>query len=109
MAENKWGNRRKRDALRAVVFRDRFDDEGNKIYAGDICYLCGRKIDLLLKAGNPGAPEMEDIIPVSQGGNPLDPDNLRPAHKSCNGRKGDKPVDVALRNELSRRQTSRIW
>ena len=108
---SKWGNRRKREALKKVVFQTRYDEFGNIVYHGDVCYLCGRKIDLKLPKGLPGSPEMEDLIPVSRGGNPLDPDNLRPAHKGCNARKRDKSVEVAIRLEKARseNQTSRIW
>lgn len=106
---SKWGNRKKRSSLRALVFTNRYSDDGDLIYEGDRCYLCGRKIDLNLPPGLPGSPEMEDLIPVSRGGNPLDIDNLRPAHKGCNARKGNLPVDIALRKEKSRRVTSRNW
>lgn len=95
MAENRKGPARR--SYKKTVFED------------PTCYLCGRPIDMQLPAGLPGSPEMEDIMPVSKGGNPNDIGNLRPSHRSCNQRKGTKPVDVAIRNERARRGTSRIW
>ncbi len=33
--------------------------------------------------------ELDEIVPVSRGGSPYDPDNVQPAHRICNQRKGD--------------------
>ena len=38
--------------------------------SGGICWLCGR----------PGADTVDHIVPLSDGGHPLDPANLRAAH-----------------------------
>lgn len=98
MAGNKYRNARAREALKKIVF------------AGHPpCYLCGLPIDYSLPKGLIGSPEMDDIIPVSKGGNPLDADNLRAVHKRCNGRRGNVDINVAMRNERSRKNTSRIW
>lgn len=51
----------------AVLERDRF-----------ICWLCGRV----------GADTADHVVPLSLGGDPLDPANLRAAHRSCNSRRG---------------------
>ena len=48
--------------------------------ASDTCWLCG----------NRGADTVDHIIPLSRGGAGNDPANLRPAHKSCNSRRGAK-------------------
>ncbi|NBW15562.1 MAG: HNH endonuclease, partial [Caulobacteraceae bacterium] len=44
---------------------------------GGICWLCKRN----------GADSVDHVIPLSKGGDPLDPANLRAAHLKCNGRR----------------------
>lgn len=45
--------------------------------------------------------ELDEIIPVSRGGDPLDIDNVAPAHRCCNQRKGNKlPCDLADGNAV---------
>lgn len=53
------------------------------------CALCGRQIDYSLPAGNPMSFEVDEIIPVSLGGDPLSRQNTQPAHRICNERKGN--------------------
>ncbi len=55
---------------------------------GAPCALCGKPIDYSLPAGHPMSFEVDEIIPVSRGGDPLDFSNTQPAHRSCNQRKG---------------------
>ena len=45
---------------------------------GYVCQLCGL----------PGADSVDHIIPMAQGGDRLDPSNLRAAHRSCNSAAG---------------------
>ncbi|OTA27241.1 hypothetical protein B9G54_01600 [Alloscardovia macacae] len=49
------------------------------------CHLCGKPVDKSL-AGTvlPGAPEVDEIIPVSRGGNPYAFENCQLAHRACN-------------------------
>ena len=54
------------------------------------CALCGAPIDYSLPAGDPMSFEVDEIIPVSLGGDPLDITNCQPAHRICNQRKGNK-------------------
>lgn len=56
----------------------------------NVCGICGKPVDLSLKAPNPLAPCIDHIIPVSKGGHPSDIDNLQLAHWSCNNAKSDK-------------------
>lgn len=44
-----------------------------------VCWICLQ----------PGATTVDHIVPVSLGGSPLDPSNLRPAHLTCNSRRGN--------------------
>ena len=93
-----YGSSTARDKLKKIVF----DGEPP-------CYLCGKDIDYSLPKGFKGSPEMDDIIPVSRGGNPLDPENLRAVHKLCNQKRGNLPAEVAQRIERANNRTSRVW
>jgi 5-methylcytosine-specific restriction endonuclease McrA len=46
-------------------------------HLGPRCWLCGRA----------GADTLDHVVPVAYGGTNT-PANLRPAHKSCNSRRG---------------------
>ena len=54
------------------------------------CALCGAPIDYSLPAGDPLSFEVDEIVPVSLGGNELEWSNLQPAHRLCNQRKGNR-------------------
>lgn len=53
----------------------------------DICHLCGF----------PGADTVDHLIPRSKGGT-NHPSNLAPAHMSCNGRRGNRPLSAFYRH-----------
>lgn len=53
------------------------------------CALCGQPIDYSLPAGNPMAFEVDEVIPLSLGGDPLSKENTQPTHRICNERKGN--------------------
>ena len=48
--------------------------------------------------------ELDEIIPVSLGGSELDPENVQPAHRICNERKGNRIGYVADAPTLSARE-----
>lgn len=55
--------------------------------ANSVCWLCGR----------PGANEVDHVVPASVRPDlRFDPANLRPAHSTCNRRRGAKPATTAL-------------
>ena len=66
---------------------------------GAPCALCGKPIDYDLgyiidqatgkKRLHPMAFVVDEIIPVSKGGDPLLFDNTRPAHWICNAKRGN--------------------
>jgi hypothetical protein len=70
--------------------------------ASTICYLCGHD----------GAGAVDHVVPPEQGGDPLDPANLRAVHgslsrcpwcgRACNEEKGDRPTPPPS-------STSRAW
>lgn len=63
----------------------------NRIKAmGLPCALCGGAIDYSLPPLHPMSYELDEIIPVSLGGDPLDERNVQPAHRICNQRKSNK-------------------
>lgn len=56
--------------------------------ASTICWLCG----------HPGADEVDHVIPRDQRPDlAMDPTNLRPAHKTCNAAKGNRPAQPTSR------------
>ena len=61
---------------------------------------CAYLTDYDLPAGDPMSFEVDEIVPVSLGGSPIDPNNVQPAHRICNQRKGAhvpgdaKPVEI---------------
>lgn len=59
---------------------------------GRPCHLCGRAIDYSLPAGDPWSFEVDEIVPVSKGGSPVDRSNVAPAHRICNQRRGNRPL-----------------
>ena len=56
------------------------------------CHLCGGAIDYGLPAGHPMSFEVDEIVPVSRGGDPLDRANVAPAHRICNERRGNRRI-----------------
>lgn len=55
-----------------------------------VCALCGKPIDMTLKAGDPMSCEVDHIIPISRGGAPYDIDNTQLTHKRCNVQKSNR-------------------
>lgn len=56
------------------------------------CAICGRAIDYSLPSGDPMSFEVDEIVPVSKGGSPIDKANVQPAHRICNQRRGNKDL-----------------
>lgn len=74
------------------------------------CALCGQPIDYSLPPGHPMSYELDEIVPVSKGGDPLDPANVQPAHRLCNQRKGDgRALSRSKAVFPSKQPTSREW
>lgn len=72
------------------------------------CAICGRPIDYSLPAGDPMSFEVDEIVPVSRGGSPIDRANVQPAHRICNQRRGNRmPGDAGAAGLAVRR--SRDW
>lgn len=86
---------------RAIAYEVDYDDWTlNDLVTtyGDVCYLCGEKIDLTAPR-RPGVEGWEKglhcdhVIPFVEGGSNL-LENLRPTHGKCNMGKGRKVYDM---------------
>lgn len=79
------------------------------------CYFCGRPIDYELTRWNHLhrlAGTVHHIIGLAQNGDPTDPANLVPAHRSCNCRDGAVKLLQSKRQPLiapARNRNSRRW
>lgn len=90
-------------------------------YEGRPCAICGKPIDYSLttwidpKDGrtkpHPMCYELDEIVPISLGGSPFDYDNVQPAHRICNQRKGNKfkTIGVDTPHDALPIPTSRAW
>lgn len=82
-----------------------------------ICELFGRdaRIDYDLPAGHPDSFEVDELIPVSLGGSPIDHANLAATHRRCNQWRGNKTIEkvteLALQSitENKKINKSRKW
>ena len=79
MTNPRYANGARRRAIRARLMA-----------AQDVCAICGQGIDKSLKTPHPMSPEVDEIVPVSKGGDPLDISNCRLVHRICNQRRGNK-------------------
>lgn len=60
------------------------------------CWICGAPIDYSLPAGHPYSFEVDELVPVSKGGSPIDRSNVDAAHRACNQWRGNKDVAEVL-------------
>ncbi len=65
------------------------------------CHICGRAIDYSLPAGHPMSFEVDEIVPASKGGSPIDRGNVAPAHRICNERRGNRPLPRKPRGRVT--------
>lgn len=56
----------------------------------NVCRLCGQPIDMTLPYRHPWSWTLEHIVPISKGGDPLDPANAGEAHYGCNSARQDR-------------------
>jgi hypothetical protein len=86
----------------------------NGAYNHTPCYFCRLPIDYELSRVNHRhrlAATVHHIIGLAQGGDPLDPYNLVPAHRSCNCRDGAVKLLQSKRQRITpaRNRNSRNW
>ncbi|RSX53014.1 HNH endonuclease signature motif containing protein [Bifidobacterium samirii] len=63
--------------------------------AYDVCAICGQPVDKTLRTPHPLSAEVDEIVPVSRGGDPLDWRNVRLTHRRCNRLKSDQTDEHA--------------
>lgn len=73
------------------------------------CHICGMPIDYSLPAGHPMSFEVDELVPVSMGGSPIDRSNVAPAHRVCNEKRGNKPLGAKPRARELPCETSQPW
>lgn len=73
------------------------------------CHICGMVIDYSLPAGDPMSFEVDEIVPVSKGGSPFEKENVAPAHRICNQRRGNKPISAPKMSRMMPNATSQDW
>lgn len=76
---------------------------------GRPCHICGQAIDYSLPAGDPLSFEVDEIVPVSKGGDPLDRSNVAAAHRICNQRRGNRDIGPKRGAASAPVITSRRW
>ena len=98
-----------------------------KVYSEEtVCWLCGIYVDQTLTfipgthgrncrdescpgcKWHPLSKSVDEIVPVSKGGDPFDRDNCRLAHRQCNIRRGNRDV-VEVRQIVRPLTTRRSW
>ena len=87
--------------------------------APPICPLCGKPIDYSLgtwvdpkdgkRKPHPMRAEVDEIVPVSKGGSPIDMENLQVVHRICNQRKGNRMPDERPKPRELPLPQSREW
>jgi 5-methylcytosine-specific restriction endonuclease McrA len=73
---------------------------------GDLCWLCGKRIDFKAKPNSSKAWSLEHLICQSAGG-PNVLENLVLCHPPCNRILGDRPLKDKIR--LYERRRRKIW
>lgn len=91
-------NSTKRNALRKRVLREE-----------DTCGICFKPVDVTLPHGTPESPEVDEIIPVSKGGDPYDRKNCRLTHRLCNQKRGNGDREMRKPVAIMPLITSRAW
>ncbi|MBB0232913.1 HNH endonuclease [Streptomyces calidiresistens] len=56
----------------------------------NVCWRCGGGIDLDLPPNHPMAWTLDHKVPLSRGGDALDPANHAEAHRRCNSAAGNR-------------------
>lgn len=82
-------NPRNRNGARRRALRARV------LASSDVCAICGKPVDKSLKTPHPLSPEVDEMVPVSRGGDPLSFANCRLTHRRCNRLKSDKTDEHA--------------
>lgn len=63
------------------------------------CGICGKPVDVSIKAPDPLSPVVDHIVPINKGGHPSAMENLQLAHWTCNRQKSDKLFNNKTKEE----------
>lgn len=73
------------------------------------CAICGGEIDKTLKCPHPASAVVDEIVPVTKGGSPIDPANVQLVHWKCNARKSDSmPQQVNEQGKIKPSKTKNL-
>jgi len=61
------------------------------------CHLCGLPVDLDLDPQHPLGRSVDELTPIIDGGDPLDPTQCFLAHRCCNSSRGRRVITPAIR------------
>lgn len=75
---------------------------------GWTCWLCGGTIDPHAPANSPGRATIDHLVPRSRGGTTT-PENLRLAHKRCNGQRGSHLPELEWPEEWPLLVRAHVW
>ena len=76
---------------------------------GEPCHICGLPIDYSLPARHPLSYELDEVVPVSKGGDPASLANCRPAHRCCNQWRSDRGMAAVERIRDEARSRFGAW
>ncbi|WP_188491981.1 HNH endonuclease [Williamsia phyllosphaerae] len=77
-ANPRYANGSRRRALRARILATETH-----------CGICGEPVDTTIPTPHPDSPEIDEIHPLSKGGDPLSRSNCQLTHRRCNRAKSD--------------------
>lgn len=95
MSNPRNANGHRRRQVRARVLREETD-----------CWLCGQPVDKTIPTPHPMSPEVDEVVPVSLGGSPIDRANCRLSHRDCNVKRGN---GTKQRKSLAPVKRVRVW
>jgi hypothetical protein len=99
-------NGHRRDQLR----RRHLAGAANKVCQWEHCPWPHEPFDTTLHYLDPKAPEVDEIVPTSLGGDPLSWSNTRLLHRDCNRRRGNGTGTLkTLPGPAQQPRTSRAW
>lgn len=75
---------------------------------GWVCWLCDGPIDPEASPGTPGSATVDHVVPRSRGGR-TEPENLRLAHRRCNGARGNSLPELEWPAQLSLIDAAPLW
>lgn len=75
---------------------------------GWLCWICGDRVEPAAPAGSPWSATVDHVVPKSRGGS-SEPENLRLAHRRCNGRRGNHLPELTWPAEFSLLDAPSLW